>query len=278
MGGAFLKKFLTNAIIFLFVFVGISLIALPFLKSHLVHHKTNVNVRVNPEVFEQNLETEAEFDFDAVSSIDLPVILRALSEEVSPIGEIIIPSVNIHLPILKGTTDATMSFGAGTMRPEQMMGEGNYPLTSHRMTVPTMLFTPLQHAEIGERIFLRDTNYIYIYEISEREIISQYDVGVTYDVEGETLVTLLTCTEDYNDYRIMVRGKFDKAIPIESLLELIEIEESDLLEVFNVIDQQNGGSETGRTRLVLEIGKIVVGAALASFLAVRFSARKKSRR
>jgi len=275
-----LKNFLINVFIFLLVFVGILLISLPFFESRLVYHQTNMNISIDPEVFEENLEAEAEFDFAAISSIDLPVILGALTEEVSPIGEILIPSVNIHLPILRGTTDATMSLGAGTMRPEQMMGEGNYPLASHRMNDPAMLFTPLQYAEIGERIFLRDANYIYIYEISEWQIISQYDVSVIDDIEGETLITLITCTEANDDYRIMVRGEFDEAVPIESLMEAetAEIEDSDLLEIFDIIDQQGERSEPGMTWLVLEIGGIVVGAALAGFLAVFFSSRRNKKK
>jgi len=270
-----LKKHLLNVVIFSLVFFGILLMSQNFIQSRLVYHATRVNVEINPEQFADNLEADAVFDFEGIESIDLLVILDAMREDVSPIGEIIIPSVDIHLPVLLGTDNATMSLGAGTMRPDQVMGEGNYPLASHRMNDPAQLFTPLQNVEVGERIFLRDASYIYMYEITAWEIISQYSIDVIEDVEGQTLITLITCTEENDENRIMVRGEFYDTVAVDELLELIDDDE--LLDVFGMIAQPGEG--TSGLRVWLEIGGIVLGAALAGFLATRIgSGRKKSNR
>ena len=54
-------------------------------------------------------------------------------------GAIAIPKVNLYLPILLGLSDDSLSTGAGTMRKNQVMGQGNYPLAGHYMTAKGVL-------------------------------------------------------------------------------------------------------------------------------------------
>ena len=269
----YMKKKLINVLIFFLVFFGFLLLSRSRIEALLVEHSVNSHLNVNPDEFEANLETETEFYFDVIDSIELGVILDAIGTEVSAVGEVIIPSVGIHLPIFHGTTNATLSLGAGTMTPDQRMGFGNYSLASHRMLVPDQLFTPLDHAEIGERIFLRDAEYVYIYEITEWEIIHQTRVDVIDYVEGETLVTLITCAEHDLDYRILVRGEFIEQILIEELYDMAEVDD-DLENVFEAISTP---MESSNFELILRIGGIVLIAALLGLFAVWFTPKKKKK-
>ena len=55
------------------------------------------------------------------------------AQKLPVIGGIAIPEVEINLPIFKGLDNVNLFYGAGTMKPDQRMGEGNYSLASHHI-------------------------------------------------------------------------------------------------------------------------------------------------
>jgi len=221
--------------IVLFV-VGLLLIFMPFIQDQIAVMLLNRHMEaIVPEEFEQNLAVEAEFDFSIIQSIDLPDLLAAWDEDLPIIGEIIIPDVDLHLPIIKGVSNSAISVGAGTMRPDQVMGEGNYPLASHHMNNPNLLFSPLERVEIEDLIYLRDLNQIYIYQVSHIEIIEPERVEVIEDQEQEGLITLITCTPD-GTQRLMVRGE------LTEVADLNDPEEIKDLPIINALSGMDGDS------------------------------------
>ncbi|XHB95952.1 class A sortase [Lactococcus garvieae] len=88
------------------------------------------------------------------------------------IGIISIPAINLELPVFNGVTYETMMYGAGTAKPNQVMGEGNYALASHTIfnsftgaVIPNVLFGNLISAQIGQHIYLTDKAQKYDYQI-----------------------------------------------------------------------------------------------------------------
>lgn len=73
---------------------------------------------------------------------------------------IAIPEISMNLPIFKGLDNVGLYYGAGTMKAEQQMGEGNYALASHHVFGITgasdMLFSPLDRAKEGMKIYITD--------------------------------------------------------------------------------------------------------------------------
>jgi len=230
--------------------VGLLLILSPFIQDQIVIYLTNQYMGTIPvEEFEQNLEIETEFDFSIIEPIDINAILEAWNEDLPVVGEIMIPTVDIHLPIIRGVTNASISVGAATMKPDQVKGEGNYPLISHRMNNPDLLFTPLERLELGEKVYLRDTNQIYIYQVTEMKIIEPSQIEVLDDQEGQQLITLITCTED-GSQRLMVRGELE---------EIINLEETEIIEELPIVDMLNSSEE----KITLDLTKIaLVGIAI----------------
>ncbi|KXT61001.1 Sortase A, LPXTG specific [Streptococcus oralis] len=170
--------------------------------------------QVTKEKIEENKETEGNFDFDSVKSISSEAVLAAQwdSQQLPVIGGIAIPEVEINLPIFKGLDNVNLFYGAGTMKANQKMGEGNYSLASHHIftaeNASQMLFSPLVNAKAGMKIYLTDKDKVYTYEIREVKHVTPDRVDEIEDHEGVKEITLVTCV-DYNaTERIIVKGDF----------------------------------------------------------------------
>ncbi|AYV70872.1 class A sortase [Niallia circulans] len=174
--------------------------------------------KLSSEDIKEGNNKYASFDFDEVQELDLKTILMANlnKKDITIIGGISIPSVNLNLPIGKGTSKYTLALTAGTMKEEQVMGEGNYALAGHHMKRGDLLFSPLYDVEEGAAIYLTDLDYIYEYQIDEKRYIEATDVEVIDDIEGKTIITLITCDDDGED-RFLIRGHFLKKTPIDEV-------------------------------------------------------------
>ena len=170
--------------------------------------------QVTKEKIEENKETEGNFDFDSVKSISSEAVLASQwdAQQLPVIGGIAIPEVEINLPIFKGLDNVNLFYGAGTMKANQKMGEGNYSLASHHIftaeNASQMLFSPLVNAKAGMKIYLTDKDKVYTYEIREVKHVTPDRVDEIEDREGVKEITLVTCV-DYNaTERIIVKGDF----------------------------------------------------------------------
>ena len=114
--------------------------------------------QVSKEKLEENNSAEGNFDFNSVKSISSEAVLSAQwdAQQLPVIGGIAVPEVEINLPIFKGLDNVNLFYGAGTMKPNQKMGEGNYSLASHHIftaeNASQMLFSPLVNAKAGMKI------------------------------------------------------------------------------------------------------------------------------
>ena len=176
-------------------------------------NKYQVN-QVTKENIDENLKSEGNFDFDSVKSISSEAVLASQwdAQKLPVIGGIAIPEVEINLPIFKGLDNVNLFYGAGTMKPDQKMGEGNYSLASHHIftaeNASQMLFSPLVNAKAGMKIYLTDKDKVYTYEITEVKHVTPDRVDEIEDRDGIKEITLVTCV-DYNaTERIIVKGDF----------------------------------------------------------------------
>ena len=125
------NKILISSLIFILVLTTSLFASWLVLENRIVSYFSHIEI--DSSQFEINLEQAievAEFDFSIIDELGLSGIMPYIGENVSPIGELIIPSVDIHLPIFHGITEAHISLGAATLTPDQQMGQGNYSLAS----------------------------------------------------------------------------------------------------------------------------------------------------
>lgn len=205
---------LTCLSIFLGV-VGVTLIATPLISDYMLSQRIEAQEKelsnITREEIEANQEAPASFDFNDVQVLNLESILQASQNtaKVQSIGEIAIPSVGINLTIAKGVSDLNMSVGAGTMRADQQMGKGNYPLASHYSSYGggKLLFTPLLKVKHGDKVYLTDLKKVYVYEIYWTDVVQPDRVDLVDDTPNDTIVTLITCNDGSAAERFVARGR-----------------------------------------------------------------------
>ena len=112
------------------------------------------------------------------------------------IGFVILPKINIELPILLGANKDNMLKGAVHMT------ETSYPIggihtnsiiAAHRGYGKTEMFRNIHKLEIGDDVYIRNFRETLHYKVSEIKIINPDDVSELVIQSGKDLVTLLTC-------------------------------------------------------------------------------------
>ena len=175
--------------------------------------------QVSKEKLEENNNSEGNFDFNSVKAISSEAVLSAQwdAQQLPVIGGIAIPEVEINLPIFKGLDNVNLFYGAGTMKPNQKMGEGNYSLASHHIftaeNASQMLFSPLVNAKKGMKIYLTDKDKVYTYDIREVKHVTPDRVDEIDDREGINEITLVTCVDYDATERIIVKGDLKEIKP-----------------------------------------------------------------
>ena len=210
------RNLLTNILAVFLILLSLVLIFNSKIRNMFMVWNTNKYQvsQVTKEKIEENKEAEGNFDFDSVKSISSEAVLAAQwdAQQLPVIGGIAIPEVEINLPIFKGLDNVNLFYGAGTMKPDQRMGEGNYSLASHHIftaeNASQMLFSPLVNAKAGMKIYLTDKDKVYTYEIREVKHVTPDRVDEIEDRDGIKEITLVTCVDYDATERIIVKGDF----------------------------------------------------------------------
>lgn len=178
---------------------------------------------VTKEEIEENKEKETTFDFDAVTSLDLNSVLTSQVNEESKnlpvIASVAVPSVDICLPVFNGLDNTGLFYGAGTLSPKQVMGEGNYGLASHRSDQEELLFTPLENVRLGDKIYLTDLTNVYTYVTILKEKVDPSAVDILDIDFDRNLVTLLTCGDIEAKTRLVVQGELETVTSIDEITD-----------------------------------------------------------
>jgi len=233
-----LMKLLKGLLLVLLLLIGVALIFNRSIRNTLIAWNTNQYQvsQVSKKTIEQNKEANVSYDFDAVESISNESVLKAQTNNANlpVIGGVAIPEVGINLPIFKGLGNTELTYGAGTMKENQVMGGGNYALASHHVFGLTgssqMLFSPLENVKTGMKIYLTDKETVYTYVVTSIESVAPSQVAVIDDTE-ETEVTLVTCTDAEATSRTIVKGVYDSEVSFDQASE-------DILDAFNTAYNQ----------------------------------------
>jgi|GEM_PF-701143 len=242
-----MKNFLINTFIFVLVLMGALLVGWHFIQEDVILYFTQVPIEA--ESFDDNLvlavEEALEAEGNGSDDLDMITALGAFDWlehigmidelEIGPIGELIMPSIDVRMPIFYGYHEPNISIGAGTYRPyymwdapEKRMGENNFVLASHWDPNPGIRFGGLDRIQVGDMLILRDSNYLYLYKtiIGNNYIIGSYRSNIAHIDPDHVWLTLFTCTPDGDPYlRVMVRGEFIEKFSIAELNELLLADE-----------------------------------------------------
>lgn len=133
-------------------------------------------------------------------------------------GRLVIPSIDLNLPILEGINPTHLMVGAAEQKPrgDQKLGDiGNYILVSHKMSyTQNICFSKLHTVKIGDIIYATDGDNVYKYLITTVDLdVSNNDTSyINSNPEDEAIMTLYTC-KDF--------GKDSKKIVVQATLKCI---------------------------------------------------------
>ena len=129
------------------------------------------------------------------------------------IGKLVIPNVDINLPILAGLANQNLLTGAATYQADQQLGKSNYVLLSHNIFDQDLLLHRIQNLKEKDVIYATDFKDIFHYEVTVNKIIEDTEVSyVEKPSANQTpIITLLRCEGDIGTiYRRVVQGKLVK--------------------------------------------------------------------
>ena len=138
-------------------------------------------------------------------------------------GYVIIPKIQVNLPIYHGTDAEVLDRGVGHLLGSSLpMGGKNTHtiLSGHSGMASQKMFTDLDQLAPGDVFYLNVLNEMLAYQVTEINTVLPYETDLLGIVPGEDLCTLVTCTPyGVNTHRLLVRGS---RIPYEEAAVLKE--------------------------------------------------------
>lgn len=135
-------------------------------------------------------------------------------------GYIIIPKMNVELPIYHTVEERVLQSGVGHMESSSLPvgGESTHAaLSGHRGLPSAKLFTDLDQMEVGDQFYIKVLGETLAYEVHEIETVLPTETESLAIQQGEDLVTLITCTPyGINSHRLLVHAH---RIPYEPQME-----------------------------------------------------------
>ena len=211
----------------LLIVIGIMLMLTPFITEQIVKYnsKSIINEHISPKIIKdnnQNEHLETKFDYSAVEDVDIKTVIKASLnfDKKLVIGTLLIPSLDINLPIMKGLSHANLLAGAATMKPGQSFGLGNFTLAGHHMKNKDLLFGSLMDIEIEDIVYVSDGEYVYEYTIYDTVVVPDTDMDMLSDEksdkEGSPIISLMTCYfSSSTGKRFFALGKLRDKYPVE---------------------------------------------------------------
>ncbi|HBJ02909.1 MAG TPA: class A sortase [Lysinibacillus sp.] len=213
------KNKLKLALLLCVLIIGLLLIFITPIQNALIARMSDQfnAIEYSTDDIKKNNQLNADFEFEAVQSLSIAEVLQAQikASKMPVIGSIAVPSVHMQLPILKGVGNAVLAIGAGTMKPNQQLGQGNYALAGHYFEEKDILFSPLYQAQIGDIIYVTDMSNVYEYKLATKKIIAATDVYIVDDIPNQTTLTLITCAEK-GSKRLALQGDFVQSYSLEN--------------------------------------------------------------
>lgn len=214
------------------ILVAVGLLAINPIKNHLIAQRTENNTvrNVTRDQIVENNQANVSFDWSNITAIDAADVLASSinPKDLPVIGGLAIPDLKMNLPIYRGATPEGMFYGAGTLYPDQVMGESNYSIASHHSIHKDLLFAPLLNAEIGQTVYMTDLDKIYVYETNVVDTVAPERVDVTYPTETPTL-TMITCDSSLIN-RVIVQATLVDVVDVNDatpeMLEAFEIDQT----------------------------------------------------
>ncbi len=126
-------------------------------------------------------------------------------------AQLLIPSIDLRLPIYHGTDDHTLQKGLGHLFGTSLPVGGvdtHSVITGHTGLPNATLFDDLDKVEVGDAIYVSTFGERMKYEVRDIEIVLPNDTDSLRVQPGRDMITLITCTPyGINTHRILVHAE-----------------------------------------------------------------------
>lgn len=126
-------------------------------------------------------------------------------------ARLVIPKIDLDLPVYHGTTDETLLKGLGHLEGTSLPvgGENTHAvITGHRGLAQATMFTYLDKVKVGDTFRIEIFGEVLTYEVRSTQVVNPDESEKLRIIPGKDLVTLVTCTPlGINSHRILVTGE-----------------------------------------------------------------------
>lgn len=217
-----MKRVIALTVPIILILLGLVIILYEPMKNYVVApkeidkvYKEELDI-TKDEIKKNKEENKVKYDYESIKTLTASDKIPPPSKE-GIIGIVHVPSVGMTMPIKEGVTERILLSGVGTMKPDQEMGKGNYVLIGHNHINPNLLFAPIRRINKGDSIYVTDKEHVYEYKMVGSKVVQPTEIEVMDDVEGEKLVTLISCYSRDGSDRIVVKGELVSKKPFEKV-------------------------------------------------------------
>lgn len=250
------KKHKWSTIILLSIFfVGLSVMLYPSLSSYW-NSRTQSKAIVD---YEKMLEAIPDADYSqeflradeynaTLAKLEAPLIQHKTIEGYMDIlnpggngvmGYITIDKIGLELPIYHTTDDSVLSTAVGHLQGTSLPSGGigtHSVLSAHRGLPSAVLFTHLDHLEVGDTFVMTILDRVLTYQVDQIKIIDPSRVDDIRIEEDKDYCTLLTCTPyGVNTHRLLVRGERIETVSQKTIYVISDAYQIDALIVMPIV-------------------------------------------
>lgn len=218
-----IRRILALVILVLSGAIGYELWAKPYVMGYVIQTNTVTDLPTKRAVNNGDKDIVYGDDNTAVSSVSELLAHKNGMGTLITRGSISIPVQNgvqtpIQTQIYEGSSNYVLAYGAGTIKPNQKIGSGNYAIGAHNVADNRTLFSPLQtQIDVSKRpiAYVTDGDRTYKYTLNSWQRLSRTTKGLIADQEKHKQtpqLTLITCYLEYPNFydaldRVVVTGE-----------------------------------------------------------------------
>lgn len=210
-----MKKFIHRLLIVGLFFIGIDFFS-PILENWIINsYQPQINSTCD-------LQENGVDDWSSVKYITILSLLKQFfKNDIKYQGVLVIPSLNMEVPIAENTNDDVYQFGAGMLVKKKINSNANIIVGAHNLgPFSKVLFSPLANNNLIKRkVFISNFKVVKEYKIESVRIIFPNQVNLVINSKNNFL-TMVTCTND-NKKRVLVGARLRKTYKFSQLKKSI---------------------------------------------------------
>lgn len=124
------------------------------------------------------------------------------------LGTILIPSIDLDMPLVDGVTENDLRWSAGHMKQTAYPGQiGNAVIAGHRGYNFGRLFNRLNELKKNDIITIKTPQGLFSYKVYETKIVDPSDTSVVNQTDKHKVLTLITCDPIYKStHRLIIHA------------------------------------------------------------------------